>query len=83
MPDMSLLIAMVALILVIGACAGVLAGLLGVGGGIVLVPAFYYAFSAMGYDRACCKRSLASLGSWSAATWHLAGLHGGLAQRCQ
>ena len=66
MPDMSLLIAMVALILVIGACAGVLAGLLGVGGGIVLVPAFYYAFSAMGYDspqlmQMCLGTSLATI----------------------
>jgi uncharacterized protein len=33
---------MVGLLLVIGAFAGVIAGLLGVGGGIVLVPAFFY-----------------------------------------
>lgn len=39
-----------ALLLVIGGFAGVLAGLFGVGGGIVLVPAFYYAFASLGYD---------------------------------
>ena len=33
----------------VGAFAGVLAGLLGVGGGIVLVPAFLYLFSTSGY----------------------------------
>ena len=47
---MSILVSMALLLLVIGAFAGVLAGLLGVGGGIVLVPAFFYAFTALGYD---------------------------------
>ena len=37
------------ILLVIGAGAGILAGLLGVGGGIVLVPAYFYAFSALGF----------------------------------
>lgn len=37
-------------LLVIGAFAGVAAGLLGVGGGIILVPAFYYAFASLGYE---------------------------------
>lgn len=64
--DTSLLITMVALLLVIGAFAGVLAGLLGVGGGIVLVPAFFYAFSALGYDspqlmQMCLGTSLATI----------------------
>jgi len=36
------------LLLIVGAFAGILAGLLGVGGGIVLVPAFFYAFTSLG-----------------------------------
>lgn len=52
--------------MVIGAIAGVIAGLLGVGGGIVLVPAFYYTFTALGYDSAqmmqiCVATSLATI----------------------
>jgi len=50
MPDPTLLLMMLALLIVIGALAGVLAGLLGLGGGIVLVPAFFYAFQTLGYD---------------------------------
>lgn len=66
MPDLSLLLAMGAMLLVIGAFAGVLAGLLGVGGGIVLVPAFFYAFSVLGYDspqlmQMCLGTSLATI----------------------
>lgn len=38
-----------ALLVVIGGATGVIAGLLGVGGGIVLVPAFFYAFEHLGY----------------------------------
>ena len=37
-------------LLMIGAFAGVAAGLLGVGGGIILVPAVYYAFASLGYE---------------------------------
>jgi uncharacterized membrane protein YfcA len=44
-----LLAQMFGLLLVIGLFAGILAGLLGVGGGIVLVPAYFYAFSVLGY----------------------------------
>jgi len=66
MPDPWLLMQMVGLLAVIGAVAGVIAGLLGVGGGIVLVPAFYYAFSALGYDgpnlmQVCLATSLATI----------------------
>jgi uncharacterized membrane protein YfcA len=53
-------------LMVVGAGAGVLAGLLGVGGGIVLVPAFYHLFSGMGYEppqlmQICVATSLATI----------------------
>lgn len=56
----------IGILLVLGAFAGVLAGLLGVGGGIVLVPAFFYVFSALGYDspqlmQICLATSLATI----------------------
>ncbi|MEO0937091.1 MAG: sulfite exporter TauE/SafE family protein [Pseudomonadota bacterium] len=61
-----LLLQTLALLAVIGAFAGVLAGLLGVGGGIVLVPAFFYAFQTLGYDgpglmQMCLATSLATI----------------------
>lgn len=66
MEDMTLLAAMAVLLLALGAFAGVLAGLLGVGGGIVLVPAFFYVFSALGFDspqlmQMCLGTSLATI----------------------
>ena len=66
MPETSLLLQMLVLLLVIGGFAGVLAGLLGVGGGIVLVPAFFYAFQTLGYDgpqlmQMCLATSLATI----------------------
>lgn len=66
MPDLSLLLPMVAMLAVIGAVAGVIAGLLGVGGGIVLVPAFFYAFGHLGYSgpqlmQVCLATSLATI----------------------
>lgn len=66
MPPISELILLVAFLLAIGAVAGVIAGLLGVGGGIVLVPAFYYTFSHLGYDspmlmQVCLGTSLATI----------------------
>lgn len=61
-----LLLQLAALLAVIGGIAGVIAGLLGVGGGIVLVPAFFYAFSALGYGgpqlmQVCLATSLATI----------------------
>ena len=66
MDDMMLLTMMAALLLALGAFAGVLAGLLGVGGGIILVPAFFYVFSALGFDspelmQVCLGTSLATI----------------------
>lgn len=49
MPDIATLLPMLVLLMGIGAISGVVAGLLGVGGGIVLVPAFFYTFSHLGY----------------------------------
>ena len=60
------LITMGLLLLAVGAFAGVLAGLLGVGGGIILVPAFFYVFQALGYPnfqlmQVCLATSLATI----------------------
>ncbi|SIS79676.1 sulfite exporter TauE/SafE family protein [Phaeovulum vinaykumarii] len=49
MPDLATLLPLLAALMAAGAFAGVLAGLLGVGGGIVLVPAFFWIFSGLGY----------------------------------
>lgn len=77
MPETFLLIQMAVLLLVIGAFAGVLAGLLGVGGGIVLVPAFFYAFQTLGYGgdqlmQICLATSLATIivTSVRSVLWH-------------
>lgn len=66
MPTMEVLLPMIVLLFACGAFAGVLAGLLGVGGGIVLVPAFFYVFSTIGYDgpglmQICLATSLATI----------------------
>ena len=75
MPEISQLLPMLAMIAVIGAFAGVLAGLLGVGGGIILVPAFFYAFQTLGYDgpqlmQICLATSLATIIVTSARSVH-------------
>lgn len=66
MPELASLLPMFLLLLAIGAFAGVIAGLLGVGGGIILVPAFFYAFSSLGYGsdtlmRVCIATSLMTI----------------------
>ena len=66
MPDLATLAPLVAFLLAVGAFAGILAGLLGVGGGIVLVPAFYYVFHALGHEgpnvmQVCVATSLATI----------------------
>jgi len=53
-------------LMVVGGFAGILAGLFGVGGGMVLVPAFYYAFTSLGYAhenlmQICLATSLATI----------------------
>ncbi|NPD14090.1 sulfite exporter TauE/SafE family protein [Xinfangfangia sp. D13-10-4-6] len=65
-PDLSTLVPLILVLLAVGALAGIIAGLLGVGGGIVLVPAFFYVFTALGYDgphvmQVCLATSLATI----------------------
>lgn len=66
MPDLATLLPLVLALIVIGALAGVIGGLLGVGGGIVLVPAFFYCFSLLGYGgdqlmQVCVATSMATI----------------------
>ncbi|MCU0827376.1 MAG: sulfite exporter TauE/SafE family protein [Tabrizicola sp.] len=66
MPDLATLLPMFIALLAIGAVAGVIGGLLGVGGGIVLVPAFFYAFGYLGYGgdqlmQVCIATSMATI----------------------
>ena len=50
--DFSSLLPLIAIAVGAGVAGGVLAGLLGVGGGIVIVPALYFALSTVGMDPA-------------------------------
>ncbi len=75
--DVPLLIQLSVLLLAIGAFAGVIAGLLGVGGGIVLVPTFLFAFTSLGFDgprimQVCLATSLATIvvTSWRSVRAH-------------
>ena len=66
MQDPVTLVAITAMLLVVGAFSGILAGLLGVGGGIILVPAFFYVFDLLGYGgpmlmQMCLGTSLATI----------------------
>ncbi len=66
MPDPSVLLPLLALLAAAGAFAGFLAGLLGVGGGIVHVPAFFFVFSTLGHYgpqlmQVCLATSLAAI----------------------
>lgn len=66
MQDPVTLIAIAAMLLAVGAFSGILAGLLGVGGGIILVPAFFYVFDLLGYGgpllmQMCLGTSLATI----------------------
>jgi len=66
MTDITLYLELAAVLIATGFIAGIIAGLLGLGGGIVLVPAFYFLFSSMGYESAhlmqvCVATSLATI----------------------
>lgn len=77
MSDVSQLLPFAALLLVAGAGAGIIAGLLGVGGGIVVVPVLFHLFSHLGVDEAIRMQvavgtSLATIvaTAWSSAAAH-------------
>ncbi len=60
------LLPMIGLLMASGAFAGLLAGMLGVGGGIVHVPAFFFVFNHLGYEsdqlmQVCLATSLAAI----------------------
>ncbi len=60
------ILSLAAALLAVGAVAGLIAGLLGVGGGIVIVPALYYMLRGLGYGpehvmHVCVATSLATI----------------------
>ncbi len=44
------LIPFILALLAVGAFAGLIAGLFGIGGGIIMVPALYYVLTGLGYE---------------------------------
>lgn len=76
-PQLMDLLPFAALLLVAGAGAGIIAGLLGVGGGIVVVPVLYHLFTHLGVDESVRMKvavgtSLATIvaTAWSSASAH-------------
>ncbi len=75
--DVSSLLLLAVAVVAAGSVAGFVAGLFGIGGGIVIVPALYYAFGAVGVDdatrmHAAVATSLATIvvTSWRSARAH-------------
>ena len=71
------LVSLILLLSATGAAAGVISGLLGVGGGIILVPAFHYVFDAMGYhpDQLMQICVATSTGTIVVTSWRAVGAH--------